>query len=58
MRFPNNVFMFFVTSGEVCNTKDGKAKVVLYERDGKVWMNQNQFIPTNMQTAEQNAFGN
>ena len=27
----------------ICNTIDGKASVVLYARDGSVWMNQNQF---------------
>ena len=26
----------------ICNTIDGKASVVLYARDGSVWMNQNQ----------------
>jgi len=27
----------------IYNTIDGKASVVLYARDGSVWMNQNQF---------------
>jgi hypothetical protein len=26
----------------IYNTIDGKARVVLYARDGSVWMNQNQ----------------
>lgn len=26
----------------IYNTEDGKAKVVLYAKDGNIWMNQNQ----------------
>ena len=26
----------------IYNTEDGKAKVILYAKDGNIWMNQNQ----------------
>ena len=26
------------------NTEDGKTKVILYAKDGNIWMNQNQWL--------------
>ncbi len=37
----------------IYNTDDGKAKVALYAKDGKVWMNQNQLAEL-FDTSKQN----
>ena len=37
----------------IYNTDDGKAKVVLYAKDGNIWMNQNQ-IAELFDTSKQN----